>query len=82
MNFTELAIFEQAQIKITETFTEVDALDKIKKNIKNKTPYKFFFIDLEDQRINLKWLVDGIREIYKDSSTPIKLVVTLSNNNE
>jgi hypothetical protein len=53
MNFTELAIFEQAQIKITETFTEVDALDKIKKNIKNKTPYKFFFIDLEDQRINL-----------------------------
>ena len=65
MNFTEIAQFEELNLKCHEAFTESEALKKIQKSLKDKFEYKYFMIDVDDaSRVNLKWLVPSIRDAY------------------
>ena len=65
MNFTELALFQEAGMKCHETFSEGDALKRIKNSLGETFQFKFFVIEIEElTRVNLKWLVKSIREVY------------------
>lgn len=35
MNFTEVYLYEECQIKIVETFSEKDAVEKVRKSLKS-----------------------------------------------
>jgi hypothetical protein len=65
MNFTELDLFQEAQLKCLETFTEADALKQIKKSLSETSQFKYFVIEIEEStRVNLKWIVSSIRDVY------------------
>lgn len=66
MNFTQINIFEEASLKCHETFTEMEALKKIKKTLDENVQYKYFIIDLDDYAsVNLKWLSESIKDAYR-----------------
>lgn len=66
MNFTEVQLFHEAQLKCHETFTETDALKRIKNSLDTPTHFKYFFIEMEElARVNLKFLVGAIRAAYQ-----------------
>ena len=65
MNFTETQLFQDANLNLHETFTETDALRRIVKSLTEPQQFKYFVIETEENnRINLKWLVEGIRQAY------------------
>ncbi len=88
MNFTDLQLFDQASFKWLETFTEADALKKIQKSLDDSVQFKYFLIELEGlTRINLKWLVQSIRESYATHDkrhllTKLKIIVIMTDSAE
>ncbi len=49
MNFTDLQLFEQANLKCLESFTEADAVRRIKNSLDENCKFKYFFIEKEEQ---------------------------------
>jgi hypothetical protein len=81
MNFTELNLFQEAQLKCHETFTEADALKQIKKSLGETNQFKYFVVEIEETtRVNLKWIVSSIRDVYsqhdrRDHLPRLKIIV-------
>lgn len=84
MNFTQIALFEEANLKCHETFTEMEALKKIQKTFDETIQYKYFMIDLDDySTVNLKWLAQSIKDAYAkhpkaEKLQKLKLIVMMS----
>jgi hypothetical protein len=81
MNFTEVNLFQEAQLKCQETFTEADALKQIKKSLGETNQFKYFVIEIEEStRVNLNWIVSSIRDVYnehdrRDQLPRLKIIV-------
>jgi hypothetical protein len=81
MNFTETQLFQDANLNLHETFTETDALRRIVKSLAEPHQFKYFVIETEENtRINLKWLVEGIRQAYAAHSNlqRLKIIVMMN----
>jgi hypothetical protein len=56
MNFTHISMFQEVNLKCTEVYTESEAVKKIQKSLLGQNQFKYFFVDMDDKRVNLKWL--------------------------
>ena len=69
MMFHQIALFEDAQLKCHEAFTEIEALKKIQKTLDESIQYKYLIIDLDGYTtVNLKWLTKSIKDAYSKHS--------------
>ena len=48
MNFTEMTVFQEANFKCHETFTEADAIKRIQKSLSDTFHYKYFIVEMDE----------------------------------
>lgn len=66
MNFTDLSIFSEfPDLIVQEAFTENETVRKVNKGIDENHLFKLLAIDASAP-INLKWVVQSIRESYRN----------------